>query len=243
MAALTRFVVAALSAGAIAVVGCANGVVSTTGGGDQDASTSGNDAGKRDTGVTPPTGDGGCGNTQTDPKNCGSCGNVCPSGASCSAGKCACTTGSLCNGKCIDTQTDAQNCGACGSPCTGGPPNSTWSCVAGKCTLGCGGNQTACNNVCVDTMTDNSNCGSCGTVCSGGKTCMSSVCSACDGPNTGSCGHNACKTGGALQSGCDGNTQCVSLICILDPFCCTISWDSSCVSEVSDFCGYSCLGC
>jgi hypothetical protein len=44
-------------------------------------------------------------------------------------------------------------------------------------------------------------------------------------------------------SGCDGITQCVSLVCLLDSFCCTTSWDSTCVGEVTDFCGYTCLGC
>jgi hypothetical protein len=250
--------VLAMSLGA----GCAEG---TVGEDSIDGGTVLPDATKLDS-AAPPDGAVGCGNTQTNPQNCGTCGNVCPTGAQCTAGKCACPKGEVCNNACIDTQTDAKNCGACGTVCSGG--NSTWSCVAGKCTVGCSGSQTACNNVCVDTSTDNNNCGSCGTtcsgktccgscvdtktdnnncgscgnVCNGGKTCTNSTCTSCDGPSLGSCSHNACKAGGGLQPGCDGNSFCVLLVVGNHPSC-LILWDSTCITAVKNECGYTCSGC
>ena len=247
----------------VALCACARGADSTD---DVDGSVI--DAGKFD--VTIPDGSVGCGNTQTDPKNCGKCGNVCPTGAQCNAGTCACTKGVVCSNSCADTQTDPKNCGKCGNVCTGGPPNSTWSCVAGTCTLGCTGSQVACNNLCVDTQNDdqncgqcgfscngkkccsgqckdttndNANCGSCGKACTGNQTCIASNCSACDGPSLGSCSHNACTQGGKLSIGCDGISLCVAAVCANKPLCCLLNWDASCVNEVKSTCGYSCQGC
>jgi len=52
------------------------------------------------------------------------------------------------------------------------------------------------------------------------------------------CAHSACTTGGALSSTCD---TCVNTICTQDSFCCTSSWDSACVSEVSSVCLDTCF--
>ena len=52
-----------------------------------------------------------------------------------------------------------------------------------------------------------------------------------------SCIHGICTTGGALTSGCD---PCATQICAADSFCCTNSWDSICVGEVSSVCHQSC---
>ena len=56
-------------------------------------------------------------------------------------------------------------------------------------------------------------------------------------PDPGSCAHDKCVEGGALQNGC---SSCVSAVCQADPYCCTTAWDLKCVSEVGDFCGESC---
>ncbi|HRI64827.1 MAG TPA: hypothetical protein PK156_11315 [Polyangium sp.] len=53
-----------------------------------------------------------------------------------------------------------------------------------------------------------------------------------------SCSHDKCAVGGALTSGCDN--QCVKDICAVDPYCCTNSWDSYCVSEVGTVCKQGC---
>lgn len=44
----------------------------------------------------------------------------------------------------------------------------------------------------------------------------------------GACAHDKCSTGTALVSGCN---SVVTSVCASDPYCCTTSWDSVCVSE------------
>jgi|GEM_PF-589473 len=52
-----------------------------------------------------------------------------------------------------------------------------------------------------------------------------------------SCAHAICATGAKLVKTCD---PCVTQVCAQDAFCCSSSWDSACVSEVSSICGQSC---
>jgi hypothetical protein len=47
------------------------------------------------------------------------------------------------------------------------------------------------------------------------------------------CAHSYCVTGVALAPTCD---PCVKKICEVDSFCCTNSWDSICVAEVTSIC-------
>jgi subtilisin-like proprotein convertase family protein len=51
------------------------------------------------------------------------------------------------------------------------------------------------------------------------------------------CAHSKCTTGTRLTSGCD---PCVTQICAADSFCCSNTWDSICVGEVSSICHQSC---
>jgi len=53
------------------------------------------------------------------------------------------------------------------------------------------------------------------------------------------CGHLLCDQGVALDAGCDA---CVQAVCNVDSFCCTNSWDSICVNEVTTICGQTCPG-
>ena len=50
-----------------------------------------------------------------------------------------------------------------------------------------------------------------------------------------SCAHSECTSGGALTSGCDA---CVTQICksANDPYCCSSTWDTFCVQDVSTYC-------
>jgi hypothetical protein len=57
------------------------------------------------------------------------------------------------------------------------------------------------------------------------------------GGGGGSCSHALCTTGTKLTSSCD---SCAAQICTKDSWCCTHSWDSACVAEVSTICGQSC---
>jgi hypothetical protein len=59
------------------------------------------------------------------------------------------------------------------------------------------------------------------------------------GGGGGGCSHDECSTGGALYSGC---SSCVTAICDADPYCCNTEWDSTCISEVDQFCDPGCGG-
>ncbi|KAI8812976.1 putative extracellular elastinolytic metallo proteinase precursor [Cladochytrium replicatum] len=51
------------------------------------------------------------------------------------------------------------------------------------------------------------------------------------------CSHSVCKTGAALTEDCNA---CAAAVCAEDSYCCTVSWDSLCVSEVSTYCDITC---
>lgn len=51
------------------------------------------------------------------------------------------------------------------------------------------------------------------------------------------CAHPVCATGGALASGCE---PCATQLCAQDPYCCAVTWDATCVSEVGSICGKTC---
>ncbi len=71
---------------------------------------------------------------------------------------------------------------------------------------------------------------------------VSSICgqSTCTGGGTGggdTCSHAYCSTGAKLASGC---AACVTQVCTKDSWCCSHSWDSTCVAEVGTICGETC---
>ena len=51
------------------------------------------------------------------------------------------------------------------------------------------------------------------------------------------CGHGLCATGLKLIAGCHA---CVDVICAVDPWCCTVDWDSICVGRVASNCWLTC---
>jgi len=58
------------------------------------------------------------------------------------------------------------------------------------------------------------------------------------GEGGGSCAHDVCVTGGKLVKTCDA---CAQAVCAKDAFCCSTSWDSTCVKEVAQSgCGRTC---
>jgi hypothetical protein len=168
--------------------------------------------------------DGHCQDLRADTQNCGACGNVC--GATkppltgggvwaCSEGQCVVTcTGPLsaCGGGCFDLTSDHDHCG--------------------QCTNACASDRTCCNNACANIQEDNANCGQCGATCGG--TCSGGAC--CVTASKGSCGHELCSPGSALSSSCDGTQGCVAKVCGADPYCCSLTWDSTCASEVMTYC-------
>ncbi|HWB74174.1 MAG TPA: hypothetical protein VG755_04445, partial [Nannocystaceae bacterium] len=61
----------------------------------------------------------------------------------------------------------------------------------------------------------------------------------CGGGQGGSCAHDECSTGAALDETC---SSCTSAVCSADPFCCQTEWDDVCVGEVATECGEDCGG-
>ena len=129
--------------------------------------------------------------------------------------------------------------GACLSQAIGscGP-----SCAHDKCTVGVALDPTCDADVAALCTVDPFCCtGSWDSICVeevrtvlGSLTCPESA---------GSCSHTLCNGGDALVSGCDDppvTPSCTAAICTVDPACCTTSWDSSCVGEVSSVCGFNC---
>lgn len=51
------------------------------------------------------------------------------------------------------------------------------------------------------------------------------------------CAHAICATGAGLTAACD---PCATQLCAQDPYCCSTSWDATCVGEVGSICGQSC---
>lgn len=57
------------------------------------------------------------------------------------------------------------------------------------------------------------------------------------GGETGSCSHDVCTGGGALNSSCG---SCEATVCADDPYCCDTEWDSYCIMEAEQWCGITC---
>jgi len=51
------------------------------------------------------------------------------------------------------------------------------------------------------------------------------------------CAHPICAVGAPLAASCD---PCATNLCALDPYCCGMAWDATCVGEVKSICGQSC---
>lgn len=77
--------------------------------------------------------------------------------------------------------------------------------------------------------------------------CVSEVRTVCQsarcGESQAACSHTLCSTGAPLAGECDApvwGVSCTSAICAGDPFCCSQSWDASCVAKVETVCGRHC---
>jgi hypothetical protein len=61
----------------------------------------------------------------------------------------------------------------------------------------------------------------------------------CGGGGGGGCAHDECQQGGPLDYGC---SSCVADVCDYDDYCCSTSWDATCVDEADQICGGICGG-
>ncbi|MBC8073538.1 MAG: hypothetical protein IAG13_34775 [Deltaproteobacteria bacterium] len=64
-------------------------------------------------------------------------------------------------------------------------------------------------------------------------------CAGGGGGGSGSCDHDVCTAGNALDPTCG---DCAASVCQLDDFCCTHEWDDVCVGHVADTCAGGCDG-
>ncbi len=161
-----------------------------------------------------------------DPGGGGSCSTgllgICAAGTTvCSGGSFTClpnqqATAELCDNLDNDCNGQIDN----GNPGGGGSCNTgqlgvcaagTMTCISGS--LSCVQNQQPAAEICGDGF-DND--------------CNGSVDDGCG------CAHGACTIGVALVASCD---PCVGMICAVDSFCCSNSWDSLCVGAVQTVCG------
>ena len=198
----------------------------------------------------------------------GSCGNVLcnagagwdgptgigtPNGAAISGGG---GGGGGCTPSCSGKQCGDDGCGGSCGTCGAGE-----SCSAGVCIGGGGGGSTCSHPICSTGTSLDPSCDTCAQeVCAADSYCcdnqwdsicvgeVGSICgeSCTGGGGSGSgsgsgggstCTHSICSTGKKLKNNCD---SCAGDICSYDSYCCTVKWDSQCVSEVSSICGESC---
>lgn len=86
---------------------------------------------------------------------------------------------------------------------------------------------------CCDTAWDATCVGEVGSIC--GQSCTAPPDAGTDAGST--CTHPVCATGPALEATCDA---CATSLCAQDPYCCTTSWDATCVGEVASICKKTC---
>jgi hypothetical protein len=114
------------------------------------------------------------------------------------------------------------------------------SCAHDLCTSG-GKLSSTCDPCVTQICSHDSYCCTTGwsSICVGevASVCGQSTCSGSGSGSGNSCAHAECTTGAKLTSGCD---SCVSQICTTDSWCCTHSWDATCVAEVGTICGETC---
>ncbi|HWN69520.1 MAG TPA: hypothetical protein VNM90_17885, partial [Haliangium sp.] len=126
---------------------------------------------------------------------------------------------------CVDlaVQTCGLDCGG-GGDCehelcdVGTPLDPTCdTCVADVCNIDSFCCEVEWDAICVDLAVQ-----TCGLDCGGGT-----------------CEHDLCESGVALDPTCD---PCVAEVCAADSFCCETEWDSICVGEAEEICGIDCGG-
>lgn len=123
---------------------------------------------------------------------------------------------------CVDAAVSL--CGYVGSDCcipSAGPGCDTPSCEQAVCTL-----DTFCCLMMWDQFCANQAQTVCPAICGGGTVCLNAD-------------HDCFTTGGP---GCS-DFQCCEVVCALDPPCCGIAWDVTCVLSAVDICGFDGSDC
>jgi hypothetical protein len=130
------------------------------------------------------------------------------------------------------------------SPCSSGESWDTnvylfasWiSQIAGGDIVSPGSN--SCTPSCGSKVCGSDGCGgTCGTCATGTSCSTAGQCVSNGTPAT--CSHAICSSGTKLVASCD---PCAAKICAQDSYCCSNSWDATCVKEVASICSQSCSG-
>lgn len=159
-------------------------------------------------------------------------GGVCNTGQPgiCAAGTLQCQAGVV---NCVQNQTSqAEICGNGIDEDCDGTPDDGCGCAHPLCSTG-----TALVSGCDPCATSICAVDSFCCTNSWDSICVNEVGSVCGQVCQGSCAHSPCVTGTLLVSGC---AYCVDQVCAADAFCCSNSWDSLCVTQVSSVCGLTC---
>lgn len=72
------------------------------------------------------------------------------------------------------------------------------------------------------------------------RICVQSAQQTCGVECDATCAHDLCVPGGPLDHQCD---PCTQQVCAQDPYCCSTSWDRTCVEEAANSCGLDCVSC
>jgi hypothetical protein len=189
--------------------------------------------------------------------------SACADTRACHAGRCAecsaevpCPEGATCSpgGSCEAA------CGTDGVPCETTAGGGGGGAGGGGMGGAGGGGSTGCHDVCAAGDAMDKACDPCTTkLCASDDYCCSTawdqqcvgeVGQYCDsdcgtlgaggGGSTGgedTCAHDVCDPGDSLNPFC---SDCALAVCGDDPFCCAVSWDASCVTEVGMYCSSGC---
>ena len=179
------------------------------------------------------------------PGECVPLGTPCLVDAACCSGVCDLNLG-LC----------ASECGPLGSECALSQDCCEGECPQGSCCLTdglpCLDEPECCGGTCFEGTCTGSSCKSAGDSCDGDPlSCCSHYCSdstlgTCCPVFANYCNHGVCNEGAPLRPDCGaivinngpefGGIDCISSICTLNPDCCCLGWDQSCIDMVSDMC-------
>jgi hypothetical protein len=173
---------------------------------------------------------GGTGGTSCAHDECSTGDALVPECSSCAAAVCqndpyCCST--AWNSYCVEGAKSL--CGLCGG--TGGTGG---SCAHDECSTGAA-LAPSCSPCAATVCDDDPYC--CST--SWNSYCVEgakSLCGACGGTggSGGACAHDECTTGPALTPSC---SSCAQAVCGYDSYCCTTSWDDTCIEAAQSLCG------
>lgn len=121
-----------------------------------------------------------------------------------------------------------QKCGAAKSPCKTAVDCCEGSCVDGKC-------DPCSQTVCVpgSEKADETCCpGKSGGAAVECVLAGPSVKGLCKESCKGTCEHDVCESGAALDPACPADSACITAVCAIDFYCCCVGWDELCQNAV-----------